>query len=186
MKRIKCYESSYQPLDEDLDRWGDNKTSNKIKKHLPGLPCLVSCCFQGSVLHQDHGRGPSLPGQPRPWSHPEPNRLLPDEHPHYAAFHLPVSPWWKRPQHQGADWRRFRLVFQRKRGVWPFKSCGDLNDSVLIVFSLPLSSLPKVWGNSSRSRTSEIWKCGQARWREPSRRRRAWGCGTSSGNLSMK
>lgn len=75
--------------------------------------------LQGSVLHKDHGRGPPLPGEPRPRSHPEPNRLLPDEHPHHAAFHLPVSPWRERPQHQGADRRRLWPVFQRERGVHP-------------------------------------------------------------------
>lgn len=121
MERIKCYESSYQPLDEVLDRWGHhdfNPIKNNISISVDArLPSFGSCCFQGSVLHKDHGRGSSLPSEPSPRSHPEPNRLLPDEHPHYATFHLPVSPWWERPQHQGADRRRFRLVFQRKRGV---------------------------------------------------------------------
>lgn len=185
MERIKCYESSYQPLDEVLDRWGDTMAS--IEKHLQLRRCSTSLfSLQGSVLHKDHGRGPPLPGEPCPRSHPEPNRLLPDEYPHNAAFHLPVSPRRERPQHQRADRRRFWLVFPRKRGVCLTAWILQRFQCFWSVCSLSLSSLPNVWGNSSRSRTSEIWKCGRARWKGPSRRRNAWECRTNSGNLSMK
>lgn len=48
------------------------------------------------------------------------------------------------------------------------------------------SSLPNVWGISSRSKTSKILKCGRVRWRGQSRPRRSLECRTNSGNLSMK
>lgn len=77
----------------------------------------LTLSLQGSVLHKNHGCGPSLPGEPRSRPHPEPNRILPDEHSHYTTLHLPVSPRWEWPQHQGTDRRRLWTVCQRKRGV---------------------------------------------------------------------
>lgn len=104
----------------------------QVRKHNDGMTLIrlndlidiaggwLTLLLQGSVLHKDHRRGQSLPGEPRPWPHPEPNRLLPDEHPHHAALHLPVSPRRERPQHQGTDWRRLRLIPQRKWGLCVF------------------------------------------------------------------
>ncbi|KAK2510805.1 hypothetical protein Q9966_016806 [Columba livia] len=38
---------------------------------------------QRAVLHQDLRRGGAVPGEPRAGAHPEPHRLLPDEHPRH-------------------------------------------------------------------------------------------------------
>lgn len=152
----------------------------------------LTLLLQGSVLHKDHGCGPSLPGEPSPRPRPKPNRLLPDEHPHYATLHLPVSPWWERPQHQGTDRRRLWLVCQRQRGVclhvWMvFELLFSLDGFKLYFYDgVVPSSMPEAWWNSSRTRTSKILKCGPARWRERSRQQSAWECHTNSGNLSMK
>lgn len=65
-------------------------------------PCLP---LQGPVPDQGDRRGPAVPGEQGPGPHPEPHRVLPDEHPRAAPRHLPVSARRERAQPPGEDRR---------------------------------------------------------------------------------
>lgn len=160
--------------------------------HCAGVWLIFRLIFflQWRVVYKDHGRGPSLPGEPGRWPHPKPNRLLPDEHPHHSTIHLPLPPRWERPQHQGTHRRRLRLVHSRERGVllWMFVTWFSIvllfkNISKMVTYP---SSMPNVWGSSLRNSRLRIWKFGPVRWRELSKQRSASECRTNSGSPWMK
>lgn len=73
--------------------------------------------FQGSFLHQNHGCWTTVFGQQGVGPHPEPDRLLPHEHPHHAALDLPVSPRRKRTQCQRSNRRRLWSDTKWQRGT---------------------------------------------------------------------
>ena len=71
---------------------------------------------QGPVPDQGDRCGPAVLGEQSSGPHPEPNRVLPDEHPRAAPHHLPVSARRERAQPAGEDWRGLRPVQQGQEG----------------------------------------------------------------------
>lgn len=152
---------------------------------------MSSSSSQECVVHKDHRRGPSVPGEPRCWPHPKQNRLLSNEHPHHSTLNLPVPPRREWPQHQRAYWRRLWLVSQRKRCAFCTKTmlrsiAVSASFKELSMVLCLWNSLPSVWGILSTNRKSKTWRFGPARWKEPSRLQSASESHTNSGKLWMK
>lgn len=155
--------------------------------------------FQRSVLHQDLQRGLPVPGEPGSRPHPEPHRLLPDEHTCDATLHLPLPAWGERAEPSGAYRGWLRTVFPGHSGGqqarWSVLDCRLLPE--LPVCCSPLwpranglshliNSLPPPWADSSRVSQSGTSRCGQATWRGLFRQRRHWACLMSSGRPSTR